>query len=237
MVILLFILILVIVLLTFGIVKLYKNSNIVSPRLSELAAAFQNITVVISILAAGLWAIYTFDALNQRQEAELKYRELQKKIEDTESSTIKLGATIVNYKSSVNNGQTGLIIEVTITNKGTTRIEYDLSKSPLKIYKVEAQGDKMGYSTLLEPTLFSVVAPLGQKEIKSTPLQKWVSLTESSRTLSYFVTVDTESLYYIVFSSPNMKTDEKEVESSTTKCSPEDDCMWFVSKYMYVEKH
>lgn len=231
--------------LTLTIYKLYNSKKIESVRLSEILAAFQNFVVAASIVATGLWVIYTFDALNQKNDAELKYQELQKKIEDIQSSNIKLETKIINYQSHEKDPdtnlplrETGLIIEVTITNKGNTKIEYDLSNKPLKVYKVSAKGDQMGYQYLLEPTLFSSVAAIDQDDKKSIPLSKWVSLTDSSRTLSYFVTIDADSLYYLVFSSPNMNDENKKSDTlkSSTKCNPKDDCKWFVSKYVYTEK-
>jgi hypothetical protein len=229
-----------IILLSLLVVKSYREVNVLSPRLSELASAFQNFAVILSIIGTAAWAIYTFEALNQKDQAELKYEELQKKIRDTESTTIEISTSVVNYSPVNEDEHKGLIIEVNIINKGSKRIEYDLTDKPLKVYKVEALGDKLGYTKLMQPTLYSKVAPLGQKDVLSTPLNKWISLTESSRKLSYFVTVEPNSLYYIVFSSSDSENEHKpkeEINGNDTEviCDDIDKCKWFVSKYIFTD--
>jgi hypothetical protein len=234
------VLVVAVLLMLLLVISSYKDNSVLSPRLSEIASAFQNFTVIFSIIGTGAWAIYTFDALNQREEAELRYKDLQNKIRDTESTTINISTNVINYSPITKDHQKGLIIEVNIVNKGSKKIEYDLTNNPLKVYKIEAQGDELGYTELLQPTLYSEVAPLGQNNVLSTPLNKWISLTESSRSLSYFVTVEPDSLYYIVFSSPDtMKKEELTVIDSDNEvdktCTVIDECKWFVSKYVFTE--
>jgi hypothetical protein len=217
---------------------LYLVKRIDSGRLSELSTSVQNFAIALSAIIAGLWALYTFEALEARdnaliktEEAQLQLQELKRQIAETSSSTIKLNTKVVDYDSPFNNNDKGLIVDVTITNKGTSKITYDLSAVPLVVYKVDASDDKVGYSKKLEPTLFSKVAELGQSDTQSTPLTKWISLANSERTLSYFVTIDSNSLYYIVFSSPS--ADENENEQ--IECTTIDKCNWFVSKYIFIE--
>jgi hypothetical protein len=216
-----------------GLHLVYKKSHIESPRLSEITASLQNVFIVFSIIATGTWVIYTFDALNQREEADLKFKELQSKIKDTESSTIKIDSQTVDYKTDYDPNQKGLIIEIEIVNKGNKRIIYDLTQKPLTVYKVLASNDQLGYTKKMEPTLYSEVAEMNQDIIKSKPLSNWISLTQSSRKLSYFVTVDANSLYYIVFSSKDF-VNPNSVSSSDLNCANLDDCSWFVSKYVFI---
>lgn len=228
--------------LALALLILYFIKRIDSGRLSEVTSSVQNVAIAASAVVAGLWALYTFEALKARdnaviktEEAQLQLQELKRQIAETSSSTIRLDTKPVRYKSPFNNDDMGLIINVTITNKGSSKITYDLSSSPLVIYKVDASDDKLGYSKKLEPTLFSKVAEIGQNEYQSTPLTKWISLANSERTLSYFVTIDSNSLYYIVFSSPNANKEDKTELNDTIECDTIDKCNWFVSKYIFIE--
>ncbi|MFC3200871.1 hypothetical protein ACFOEW_03430 [Alteromonas oceani] len=209
-------------------------------RISSLSSTLQNIVLALSVVVAGVWTLYTFDALESKEQAiiskekaEAELKEFRRQISETSSSTIEIKTKTIPYNSPYDKTQKGLIIEVTITNKGNSKIEYDLKNSPLTIYKIDASQDKLGYTKLLKPSLYKNVAPLKQNEIKSKPLHKWVSLANSSRTLSYFVTVENASMYYIVFSSPE-PLDESS-ENNQEKCLTIDKCSWFVSKYVYIE--
>lgn len=229
------------------ILFIYLIRWIDSERLEAVSSSVQNFVVAASAIIAGLWAIYTFNALESREQALLdkenaifakekaqtELNELRRQINETSSSTISLSTKFIPYKTPDPKSKTdmGLIVEVTITNKGNSKITYDLSESPLKIYKVEGSGDKLGYTELMNPVLYSKVAKLNQKDKKSIPLNKWVSLANSSRTLSYFVTVEDSSLYYVVFSSPGAD----EGDMTDEECGTIDKCNWFVSKYIYTD--
>jgi hypothetical protein len=234
----------------FGVYKLYIIKKAEGPRLLELTTAFQNVFIVFSICFSGIWVVYTFDALNQKEDAELNYQEIKRKIRDVESSSISLEATVIPYVSPNNSDQTGLLIEVEIVNKGNVSLTFDLSMNPLKVYQIEAAEDEVGYTKLLEPLLYSKLAKIGKKSEKSVKFDTWVSLTQSTRTLSYFVTVDTNKLYYIAFVSPDLSIDSVVSDSDnpinpicakTSRKAVEDgaklnseSCKWFASKYVFV---
>lgn len=229
------------------ILLIYLIRQIDSDRLEAVSSSVQNFVVAASAIIAGLWAIYTFNALESREQAILdkdnaivakekaqtELNELHRQINETSSSTINLSTKFIPYKTPDPKSKTdmGLIVEVTIINKGNSKITYDLRESPLKIYKVEGSGDKLGYTELMSPVLYSKVAKLNQKDEKSIPLNKWVSLANSSRTLSYFATVESSSLYYVVFSSPGAD----DANLTDEECGTIDKCNWFVSKFIYTD--
>lgn len=64
-------------------------------------------------------------------------------------------------------------------------------------------------------------------------MKRLVSLKSSKKTLSYFTTVKSETLYYVVFST-ELDPLDYEKEDFKDICTDEN-CSWFVSKYIYVE--
>ena len=215
-----------------------------SGKIADYATILQNLAVFISILVAGGWAGYTFDALKQKESAELVYNQLKEKINNTESSDIKIDVEIVNYQSELakNDERTkGLIINVTIANKGIKRIDFDLADLPLSVYKVKAYEDKLGYESKMTPKLIKTPYKLYDKDSTLVHLKQWSSMIDSKRTLSYFVTVAPESMYYIVFSTPvsfkkdNSIATEIPDDLLETKCSEDETCNWFASKYVYID--
>lgn len=221
-----FIVVIFVIFVTHSFAK--KNTVEATTKLSEVSTSLQNIAIVASILGSALWVIHTFDILQQKDKAQAELKEIQERIQNTESSNISLSTTVVNYLGYDKKPNTkGLIVDVKIKNQGKTKLTLDLSNSPLKIYQVEASGSQMGYTKLLEPVNYSKLAKLGSSD-QSTKLDRLISLTSSEKTLSYFVTVESDKMYYIVFSSKALNIDNLKEECSDTVCN------WFVSKYLFI---
>jgi hypothetical protein len=221
----------VVVIGSYLIVVKYWSSE--SEKHSHYASALQNIVIVISIICTGAWTIQTFGVLQQKEKASADLKELHKRINNTESTNISIKTQVVNY-DSVNDNKTGLIVEVTIKNQGKSKISFDLKDSPLKIYKVVAEGSKIGSTEVLTPKVYSELAQVTTSEAskpkgENIPLDRWISLSSSERTLSYFVTLEKSSMYYIVFSTKALEMDTLKKECE------EQSCNWFVSKYVYID--
>lgn len=216
---------LILIILVFVLLKKIPNDY------SKASEALYNFVAAISIVVAGVWAISTFNILNQRDIAQAQLTELKEKLKNVESSKIELSTEVVNYEGiNKDERSKGLIVKIKIVNVGNTPIEFDVSKSSVKIYQMEAQGVEMGYSKLYEPQIISELAEIGG-DSESTPLTSFVSLTSSERILSYFAVLPKNKMYYIVFSTKpvDLKNDE------LTKCEELSGCKWFVSKYIYLE--
>lgn len=197
-----------------------KKNNIESHSIKSTAVL--NFVSAVSIILAGAWTFSTFDLLHQRDIAEEQYEELLRKSRNIESSKIALKTEIVNYDFR-KNGSKGLIINILLTNVGNSTIHFDLSKNPVTVYEVIAEGDKIGYTKTYKPNLYAQLAEIGTVE-ENTPLDKFILLTSSERELSYFVSLPSDKLYYVVFSTEN---------SNAEDCGKEK-CSWIVSNYIYV---
>ena len=218
-----------------------KHNTNSADEYSTASTAIYNIVAAVSIVVAGVWAISTFDLLKQRDIAQVQLKELKSKLKNIESSKIEVNTEVVDYQGAEPDKKNkGLIIKVKLTNVGNTPIEFDLSKSPLKIYEVEAQGVEMGYNTVYEPVIFSELASMDDKE-GSTPLTKFVSLMSSERTLSYFAVLPKNKMYYIVFKTEagDLAQQDDELndgeEKGVPQCDSDAQCKWFVSKYLYLK--
>ncbi len=218
-----------IVLVIVSVLYILKKFN--TDSASTASVAVYHIVAAISIVVAGVWAFTSFDLLNQRDIAQAQLTELKEKLKNVESSKIELSTEVVNYTGVQTEKESkGLIVKVKLVNVGNTPIEFDISKSALKIYQIEARGTEMGYSKLYEPEVISELAQLGAKE-ESTPLTSFVSLTSSERVLSYFAVLPKDKMYYVVFSTKadNFKSDD------VKKCESKSGCKWFVSNYLFLE--
>lgn len=158
---------------------------------------------------------------------------------------LELSTEVVPYSDSLGlskNVSKGLIVKVKITNMGNSSINFDLSKSPLKIYEVLSEDIKIGYTKLYEPQIFTELAQIGSKE-KNTPLDAFVSLISSERTLSYFTVLPANKMYYIVFKTEagDLSNHEDSIDKLTSgkkdslKCDSDTKCKWFASKFIFVE--
>jgi hypothetical protein len=228
----LFFVIVLVICAVFYYVRKY-NSNTAN-NYSTASTAIYNVVAAISIMAAGIWAISTFDLLNQRDIAQAQLKELKDKLKNIESSKIELITEVVDYAGADTKTKSkGLIVKIKLTNVGNTPIEFDLSNYPVKIYEVAAKGVDMGYMKMYEPTLFSKLAPINGND-ENTPLTSFVSLMSSERSLSYFAVLPSKKMYYVVFSTQANFFDEDEDEDEFKACDKEAGCKWFVSKYLYL---
>ncbi|WP_299795154.1 hypothetical protein [uncultured Shewanella sp.] len=226
---------LVLVLLVLAVyIAVVKKLGAQGEKYSAFASAFQHLFVVISIIFTAAWTLQTFDVLNQKEKAEADLKELQERINNTESTNIIIDTQVVDYVVNKER-ERGVIIDVTIKNQGKSKVSFDLSNSPLKIYQVEASGVKIGSKEVLKPKLYRDLAELGRggakPKGKNVPIDRWISLASSERTLSYFVTLKESEMYYIVFSSKAIG-----MQSIDAEChgESESECDWFVSKYFFV---
>jgi actin-related protein len=167
---------------------------------------------------------------SQKNLAQKQYEELLVKISNVEASKIEISSEVVDYQGYYDKfDHKGLSVRVKLVNLGTVPIKFDLSKGVLKIYEVNADGIKSGYSKLYEPLVISRLAPMGDPS-GSTPLTDFVLLTSAERTLSYFAVLPIGKLYYIVF-----KTQAQDLQGASKKeCDKVNGCSWFVSKYIYL---
>jgi hypothetical protein len=236
--------IVVVAILSFLFIGIKFLPSITGERFSGFASGIYNIVAAIGLIAAGIWAVTNFELLKQQDSAQeslkliesqknlaqKQYEELLIKISNVEASKIEISSEVVDYKGFYNKADhKGMSIKVKLVNLGAAPIKFDLSKGVLKIYEVNADGIKSGYSKLYEPLVISLLAPMGDP-LGSTPLTDFVLLTSAERTLSYFAVLPTSKLYYIVF-----KTKAQDLQGASKKeCDKVNGCSWFVSKYLYL---
>lgn len=213
----------------------HKRRDISTTKPSDFSTIFHNFISALAIIIGGLWVIASFNLAKQvetaNQNLDLKKKEIEEKqllIDNTEASIISIDHKVINYHSPESPNTMGLIIEVKIKNSGKSRLTFNLDKNPLTVYNIEAKDHMLLKKRALNPIVYSTIGSKSDGE-KSRPLSKFISLKSSERILSYFVTVDKDELYYITFKSQLDSTESAE------KICGQEDCSWFVSKYVFIE--
>lgn len=224
----------VILLLGISYVYFYKKRDLATTQPSDFSTIFHNIISAFAIIVGGLWVLISFNLLQQVETAnrnlDLKEQEITEKqlsIDNTEASIISIDHKIIDYQSPNLEGTQGLIIEVKIKNSGKSRLIFNLDEYPLTVYNIEAKDHMIMKKKEIKPIVYSSIGSKGDGE-KSRPLSKFISLKSSERVLSYFVTVEKNELYYITFKSQLDSAD------SAQKICGQEECNWFVSKYIYI---
>ncbi|MCS0292958.1 hypothetical protein [Vibrio alginolyticus] len=210
---------------------------ILKPFKANWAESFHFVIIALGIIASGFWAYHTFDILSQKDAAEaslaktnsdlekakLELKELRDKIDGTISSDI----TIDVEQHTLSNDKTGLIINVTVKNNGTQDIDMTWKKTPLKVYKLAHKGDLIANRGAMTPYLY--------RSLKTTNTESNVSINNlflfvgAKKSLSFFVEVEPNNLYYITF--------ESEVDAATQTSLEEHgkSGIWLSSKFFFVE--
>lgn len=180
-----------------------------------------SLLTILAIIGGGVWTIYTFDLLDKADRAKEELRELQTRINNTESSSIEISTREVNESGSI------LIIEVSLKNNGKSKLIYDLSTDALKVYKVAVKGDAILSTKLYKPKFYSKIAVINTGE-RNGYQEEMIVLNGSTKVLSYAVKVDEPGLYYITF-----RSDDKGSVSSLA--DSEVKAEWFAAKYVEVK--
>nr|VVV04468.1 hypothetical protein AW0309160_01863 [Aliivibrio wodanis] len=211
-------------------------------------AGIHYLVLAIAILVGGGWTIYTFDVFNKAETAQIQFDELERRIKNTESSTIDISSEIIDYS-----GSKGLIVEITIKNNGKEKLIYNLGGAPLRLYQVRSQGIKLAAKNIIEPKLYTSMSQ-SKKDGNNKYLECVTLLSSSTKVLSYFIPIEEKGLYYVTFISKPVVAnvidkdgkETKEISCSdvikntsdnleiTPSDSGKDDVRWFASKYINI---
>jgi uncharacterized protein YfcZ (UPF0381/DUF406 family) len=174
----------------------------------------------VAIILGGIWTYYTFDILNQAGKAREELSEIQTRISNTESSSIKIETKLVN----IENG-TALIIEVKIKNNGKEKLLFDLRNYPLKVHKMLIENDSATSTKVFKPNYYSsFVIDNGTESDKRIPEQ--LILTGSEKILSYIVQLKEKGIYYVTFTARPIGLSVDNTDKQYR---------WFSSKYINLK--
>ncbi|EGQ7846786.1 hypothetical protein [Vibrio parahaemolyticus] len=193
------------------------------------------LALTVAIMVGGLWTLYTFDALKMKSQAEqdlknaqselskveLELKDLQDKIDGTDSSFIQIRTQQFQHSSD----KFGLIINVMVQNTGTNDVDMTWTDSPLQVFSVESRnGDEQRLVHELKPEIYDGITANGNKSV----LENLYLFVGAKKELSFFVELNKDGLYYVLFKAKiNGKVVEKMEDLNKNG-------VWFSSKYVYV---
>lgn len=209
-----------------GFIKKWWDNH---DKSNNFLSGIHYVVISLAIIIGGVWALYTFNALQMASNAELQLnkaneelKQIKEQIKGTDSSSIAID--IIPLKT-----QLGMIINITIKNNGKRPLSFDTSKGAITVYKVNADGDKVEQSASFTPILYTA---LRDKEndpaSKSKSLSKTHVLIGAEKTLSYIVGLKKTGVYYITFRSiPDDNFDGEDLKNNKP-------VEWFASAYVEI---
>ena len=209
-----------------GFIKKWWDNH---DKSNNFLSGIHYVVISLAIIIGGVWALYTFNALQMASNAELQLnkaneelKQIKEQIKGTDSSSIAIN--VIPLKT-----QLGMIVNVTIKNNGKRPLSFDTSKGAVIIYKVSANGDKVEQSESFMPNLYTVLRDKeGDPESKSKSLSKTHVLIGAEKTLSYIVGLKKTGVYYITFrSTPDDNFDGEELKNNKP-------VEWFASTYVEI---
>lgn len=209
-----------------GFIKKWWDNH---DKSNNFLSGIHYVVISVAIIIGGVWALYTFNALQMASNAELQLnktneelKQIKEQIKGTDSSSIAINVTPLKT-------QLGMIVNVTIKNNGKRPLSFDTSKGAVIIYKVSANGDKVEQSESFMPNLYTVLRDKeGDPESKSKSLSKTHVLIGAEKTLSYIVGLKKTGVYYITFrSTPDDNFDGEDLKNNKP-------VEWFASTYVEI---
>lgn len=213
------------------------KTHFLEPWKKNWAETLHFVVIACSILITGLWVFYTFHTLFEKDKAEVdlkntqlelekkksELKELQDKIAGTDSSNIEISTEIIDLK----NGKHGVIITVSIQNTGTNDVDMYWDKSPLTIYKTAFKEDKVKGLKAYKPYIYETLQHEKSDNISFN--KNLYLLVGAKKSLSFFVELEDQGLYYITFESKVQNSLKKKLEKLDKSAN------WFSSQYIYVK--
>lgn len=209
-----------------GFIKKWWDNH---DKSNNFLSGIHYVVISLAIIIGGVWALYTFSALQMASNAELQLnkaneelKQIKEQIRGTDSSSIAINVTQLKT-------QLGMIINVTIKNNGKRPLSFDTSKGAVTIYKVCANGDKVEQSESFTPNLYTALRDKdNDPDSKSKSLSKTHVLIGAEKTLSYILGLKQTGVYYITFrSTPDDNFDGEDLKNKKP-------VEWFASTYVEI---
>lgn len=204
------------------------KSFFVSSKWNSFSQNAHNLAVAVSLLAAGLWGIFTFGALEQRniaiqnaEQLEQQNQALKKQLEENSSSNIDIQVS----SNKTSDGSFGLVIDVLLQNNGNKDLKFDLRNDEVQVTKIKYKKDQVAAVDVLRP---QYLEHIGNSEANKSEAFQFLYLRPGTqKRLTYFAEVEKESYYYITFQVAVPDNIINEIKSDQP-------LTWFVSKYFFV---
>ena len=187
----------------------------------------------LSIIVGGVWILATFNLLQERAKAQSELQSartqliaVKKQIEGVHSSYIQINEKLIELPKSDDSNNFGLIVNVGLQNTGTESVDMHWGDTPLSVYKMAYQnGTEMAFKKTFSPQVLRI-----NEDNRKAHIQSAYLFSGAKKDLSFFVELEEEGLYYIVFEAQTGAKVSDKMEKIEKKG------LWFASKYVYVEK-
>jgi len=211
-------------------------ATFLKPFRSNWSETVHYLLISLAIVVSALWAIWTFNAFEQRNaalkdlenaESELvkkkaEIKEIQERLNGNFSSDITIQANVVFLDGT----KYGLVVNVSIKNVGTRDVELNLKNNPLTVYKLRHSEDKLMATKIFQPQYYEKLSSSKDERNIIFPIQK--VLVGASKDINFFTEVEGAGMYYLTFEA-SLNSEHKQRLSDKNN-----DHVWFASTYINV---
>lgn len=169
---------------------------------------------IAAIIAAGIWAIYSFRVLNQiaRARGEMARLDVEQKKAEAELRHLMeqtfVGAVVditmsAEQMSLVGDQRKYICAEVTINNQGRRNAQFEYPEFPFTVFAVEPQsGGGLKYAQ-------HAVAKVAAGSDPNRKSLRMLVRAGGKGHIPFFVSVDSPGLYFLVFSVPVSEAEQE----------------------------
>jgi len=238
------ILLLLLVVAVIYIIKISQRDFEHNPdKFEKKWSGVQSIVILLSIIFGGFWTLYTFDILQQAEEAQINIRNLKMAKEKVDMEFIMDEHRVTPISK---NSKKGVEIDVTIKNTGSKVDKLNVGDS-MKIYLVEYRHTLLlSPAEKLDSIAESIPKPGAESQLGTLEI---VDISPGdSKIISYYVELPNSGTYFSIFSVPITRQMGEKMDAVETYCNFEQatgtaqaisnsDIMFIqaISKYFYVE--
>jgi hypothetical protein len=202
----------------------------ISEEKKHISEVIKNVVVAMSIAIGGIWAIYTFDARLEAQNARAKLELLNKQLKQRPLLHSKIHVSFLKGETT---NQWILKIRVIVENVGNSDTEIEVLEESVRVARVEM---KEGVVSGFKNPIYLEQRSIPNKEELEKPYRRTATLSMlsgQSQELIYLASVSVPGLYQIEFRAGVGKS-ARELRNSIAEFYPGERNMFGRHEIVYI---
>jgi hypothetical protein len=196
--------------------KFFKDSK----DFSNFASGCQSTLIGLSILAAGIWTLFTYCDLRVSETAKLKTDEIGRNLNHY---SLNIFVNAKQTKSPIKKNK-GILIDVILENMGSQDIVIDLTEvPPITATRLNISGAGKYLPEEIYTSNLYVFAKDKEGNYETKRIEEKLVQSNSKKQLVFYIDVNSDGLFHIEFMAKAAKEIQNKYEETKRKLKQESD--------------
>jgi hypothetical protein len=194
-------------------------------RFAKIAAGLQSLVIAGAFVVGGIWTLYSFNSQLQVENARGQLQKVQREL--AQEPKVELSASVTQVKLT-GEKRLHLIGQITVQNVGNAITALNLEDKPIKIFRVNVDGNGEARWTL--------VHQLNSLVDIDTSLGSLISQAASKNVINFATSVDKPGLYVLKFQAERSKEEQERArQTGAFEKWGNSSASWSIEHYFVVQ--